>query len=65
MRILDITVHHGSLLGYPFVREKTYHKREPIPSMVHQKLLIGYPFVREKTSPISRLLLYATLRAFL
>ena len=32
---------------------------------VHQKSLIGYPFVQEKTSPISRLLLYATLSAFL
>ena len=33
--------------------------------VIHQKSLIGYPFVQEETSPISRLILYATLGAFL
>ena len=32
--------------------------------IVYQKSLIKYPFAREKTSPISRLLLNATLSAF-
>ena len=30
LEVLIAKIHHGSLLGYPFVREKNYPKRETI-----------------------------------